>query len=399
MANALERKGDESETSILDLNLFPSRDSDDAIITKQISPAQLRPYLRGLKVKYFSISGAVSNAIYARCSGDPLTPLSNLISLSFPQHNFPNSLKIAQTTPVFKHGSKTDPKNFRSISQLPEPGNIIEKIFKDRLYLSLEETQYLTPAQYGSRSKLSTSSALFGFVSIVQRLLDAKTLSAALFIDIAKAFDTVYHLIIRELIRTFLPKGDILWLQSYLSSRRQYVKIGNHPSDIGEPTHGVPQGSVLDPVFFLIFINQIGSLSLKGKLFLLADGITIVYTGPDLDFIQINIRSDCLCLTKFINSLTLKLTANSLKTKLLVFSKSRRVPNFPFSVQFHGQDREYVSSIKFLGLCLDSSLPWENYIKHGRPLKTSFCSSQRSLKNFIFFLNKVSDVKSFICLG
>jgi len=67
MANALEREGDESETSVLDLNLFPSRDSDDVTITKQISPAQLRPYLRGLKVKYFSIAGAVPKAIYARC--------------------------------------------------------------------------------------------------------------------------------------------------------------------------------------------------------------------------------------------------------------------------------------------------------------------------------------------
>jgi len=119
----------------------------------------------------------------------------------------------------------------------------------------------------------------------------------------------------------------------------------------------------LGPVLFLIFINQIGSLSLKGKLFLFADDITILYTGPDLDLLRSDIQSDCICLTKFINSL--KLTANALKTKLLVFSKSRRIPNFPLSIQFHGQEIECVSSIKFLGLFLDSSLTWENHVKHG----------------------------------
>jgi len=138
--------------------------------------------------------------------------------------------------------------------------------------------------------------------------------------------------------------------------------MGNHSSDIGELTHGVPQGSVLGPVLFSTFKNQIGSLPLKRKLFLFADDITVLYTDPNLDFIQNNIQSDCLGLTKFINSL--KLTANALNTKLLVFSKSRRIPHFPFSIKFNGQDMECVSSIKFLGLFLDSSLTWENHVKH-----------------------------------
>ena len=170
MENALVQGGDVLVTPrLLDLNLLSSRDSD-SFITKKLSPTHLKPYLNSLKTKYFSVADAVPSAIYVRCSDVLLSPLTQLINLSFSQHIFPNSLKTAQTTPIYKNGSRTDPMNYRPISQLPEPGNIIEKIVKDRLYSFLEGTQYFTPAQYGFRSKLSTSCAVFDFVSIVYRV-------------------------------------------------------------------------------------------------------------------------------------------------------------------------------------------------------------------------------------
>ena len=166
---------------------------------------------------------------------------------------FPDALKIAKVVPIYKNGDVKCVSNYRPISVLPTLSKITEKIVYNRLNKYLTDNSILHANLFGFREKLSTSMALLELVDKLSEAADKKLVSIGVFIDLAKAFDTVDHTILLRKLEHYGVRGvPLSWFRSYLTNRRQYVMIGQSESNCDLITCGVPQGSILGPLLFLL---------------------------------------------------------------------------------------------------------------------------------------------------
>ena len=182
-------------------------------------------------------------------------PLAYIINRSFSTGVFPKLLKIVKVIPIHKGRSTQDVTNYRPISLLSIFDKIIEKIMHKHLFAFLEYHNILFQSQFGFRRNNSTLYALVQITEIIKESIDKGKYGCGIFIALRKAFDTVNHGILLKKLRHYGMRDNMLdWFQSYLSDRKQYVDINGKSSDLLDITCGVPQGSVLGPLLFLIYI-------------------------------------------------------------------------------------------------------------------------------------------------
>ena len=212
-------------------------------------------------------------------------PLAFLVNDSFASGNFPEKLKLARITPVFKKGSRFDIDNYRPISVLSNFSKLFEKAMYHHLYSYLEELKILYPLQFGFREKCSTTHTLVSLTESICQSIDNKEFGCGIFnIDLKKAFDTVNHAILLTKLNHYGIRGVVLdWLKSYLSSKRkQFVNVNGHNSLSLPVTCGVPQGSILGPLLFLLYVNYLPSTSCLLTFHLFADDTNIYFSSKNL---------------------------------------------------------------------------------------------------------------------
>ena len=249
-------------------------------------------------------------------------PLTILFNQSVSTGTFPSLLKTAKITPIHKSGPDDDPKNYRPISQLTIFSKIFETLMKTYLIDYLENKNILNPSQYGFRRNRSTFQALNVFSNDVFSAIDKKHSVLSIFIDFAKAFDTVNHNILINKMHHYGIRGSILsWFKDYLKDRLQYTVFSGEKSSTTTVNLGVPQGSVLGPILFLIYINDISYLFSEAKSILFADDITLYLTGPNQNQIVQDANHEleklhqwCLCN---------RLTINTKKTYFMLFTTKK----------------------------------------------------------------------------
>ena len=176
--------------------------------------------------------------------------------MSFSTGKFPDLLKIVKVIPIHKGGSTQDINNFRPISLLSIFNKIMEKIMHKNLYSFLENQDILYHNQFGFRKNNSTVYALAQITEMIKKSIDTGKFGCGIFIDLRKAFDTVNHdLLLMKLEHYGIRNNMLSWLKSYLTDRKQFVTFNGQSSELMHIKYGVPQGSVLGPLLFLLYIN------------------------------------------------------------------------------------------------------------------------------------------------
>ena len=247
-------------------------------------------------------------------------PLSYLINLSFTSGNFPSHLKEAVVVPVFKGGDPTDMSNYRPISLLNTISKFYESAVKTRLESFLESQNLISPNQFGFRQGRGTDEAILKLTTTITNFVDNNKKCLAVFLDLAKAFDTVSHKILLKLLRNIGVRGLAMqWFENYFTNRVQNLKIGKViSSDSRTVVCGVPQGTVLAPLFFLIYVNSLCNLNIQGHIISFADDTAVVFAGDSWDEVFALANQEMQVVQSHLDSLLL--TLNVKKTKLMTFS-------------------------------------------------------------------------------
>ena len=288
-------------------------------------------------------------------------PLSCIINKSFEQACFPVSLNLARVTPVYKNGCTDLCDNYRPISLLSNISKVFEKAMHDRLYSYLEKFNIIYDKQFGFRKKHSANHALVSLVEKVKSNLDDGKFSCGVFIDLQKAFDTVNHAILLKKLEYYGIRAKVNdWLGSFLASRKQFVTIDDTNSDPLDITHGVPQGSVLGPLLFLIYINDFRHCLSVSEARHFADDTNILLSQLSLKALRKSLSRelrnvfDWLCANR--------LSLNAKKTELVLFKPRAKKTEIRLTANFGGKRIFLSDRVNYLGVLIDSSLTWTPHI-------------------------------------
>ena len=252
------------------------------------------------------------NARIIKAAGPSIFPvLCHIFNLSLRSQKFPSSWKISCITPLSKDGDATDPSNYRPISVLPALGKLLERVAHTQLYSYFHSHDIFSHSQSGFRKGHSTQTCLLDFLDNVYQEVDQGRVCVVLFLDLRKAFDTVNHNILTEkLIQYGLEESSANWLKSYISGRKQITKISNVKSESKEITWGVPQGSILGPLLFTVYINDLPIHLVNSKCNLYADDTAITVSGRSVDHVSHLLNTELRIVSEWFkwNKLSLKQT-------------------------------------------------------------------------------------------
>ena len=207
--------------------------------------------------------------------------LTHIINLSIIHGIVPDELKIARVVPIFKSGDKALFSNYRPISVLPCFSKFLERIIYNRIITYLNDFNVLCDNQYGFRKNRSPSLALIDLCDKISSAFDRREHAIGVFLDLSKAFDTVNHVILFDKLEHYGIRGLALeWVKSYFSERKQFVEFNNVRSSPQEISCGVPQGSILGPLFFILYVNDLNNASMLDAI-LFADDTNLFISHSD----------------------------------------------------------------------------------------------------------------------
>uniref|UniRef100_A0A8C7DT40 Reverse transcriptase domain-containing protein n=1 Tax=Oncorhynchus kisutch TaxID=8019 RepID=A0A8C7DT40_ONCKI len=292
------------------------------------------------------------------------TPITSLFNLSFVSSEIPKDWKAAAVIPLFKGGDTLDPNCYRPISILPCLSKVFESQVNKQITDHFESHHTFSAMQSGFRAGHGCTSATLKVLNDILTAIDKKHYCAAVFIDLAKAFDSVnHHILIGRLDSLGFSNDCLAWFTNYFSDRVQCVKSEGLLSGPLAVSMGVPQGSILGPTLFSVYINEVCLAAGESLIHLYADD-TILYTsGPSLDTVLTTLQASFNAIQLSFRGLQLLL--NTSKTKCMLFNRSLPAPTRLSNITtLDGSDLEYVDNYKYLGVWLDCKLSFQTHIKH-----------------------------------
>ena len=324
---------------------------------------------------------------------DIAEPLADLINLSFTTGIYIEKLKISKIIPIYKEkGDELLSQNYRPISLLSNINKIFEKIMHKRLYSFMEKQGAIFEKQFGFRKHHSTSHALLDLTEDIRQAIDSNKFSCGVFIDLQKAFDTVDHTILLKKLDHYGIRGVAnAWFNSYLTNRKQYVSISGFDSDLKTAEFGVPQGSVLGPLLFLIYINDLHQAIKFCTTRHFADDTNLLINNNSLKQIKKHLNLDLRKLCNWLRAN--KISLNCSKTELIIFRNPKKQINYDPKIKINGKKLVPSQSVKYLGIILDPNLTWSPHVDSlsaklsratGMLAKTRHYVSENTLRSIYF---------------
>ena len=303
--------------------------------------------------------------------------LTHIIGSSLTQGIFPSSLKCAKVIPLHKGDSKIEISNYRPISLLPTFSKIYERAMHTRIYDFLNRNNLIFASQYGFRKGHSCEHALISAENTILHTLDKKEIAILLLIDFSKAFDMVDHsILLNKLDHYGIRDTALCWMRSYLSQREQCVSIGGTVSSMRKLEFGVPQGSILGPLLFLIYVNDLHLISNFAKFIMYADDANIIISGKNVSDLIEKVNQLINNLQNWVNNNGLKM--NLKKTKYMLFTNKSNNGLDDLDIIIDNNKISRVTHQKFLGVIIDEKL---NFNMHRNLLAAKIARNSGILYN------------------
>ena len=336
-----------------DLYLCPTNQKEVETLCRNLKP------FKG--AGWDGVSPRVIKAVADEIAG----PLSQLFNCCMREGYYPTSFKVARVVPVFKAEDPTLFSNYRPVSVLPVLSQIFERVLQKRLTTFFEEQNLISPSQYGFRAGHSTTMAILDMVEKVRTAWAAKNVALGVFIDLKKAFDTVDHEILLGKLKHYGIRGQAIKLfESYLKDRMQYVSYAGFESEKGLVECGVPQGSVLGPLFFIVYVNDMLRACKDFEFVLFADDTNIFVRARNPRELFHKVNSGLTELSKWFHCN--KLTLNLKKTEYVYFGGPGGGVVPEEGLNIGGVQIDRVEGIRFLGVWVDEGLKWNGQIEKVR---------------------------------
>ena len=316
-----------------------------------------------LENKNSSGHDGISNTLLKTIKNDISQSLTIIINQMLTTGIFPDAFKLSKVIPLFKKGDSSLLVNYRPISLLPTISKVFERVIHDQIYEYFNQFNLLAEQQYGFRKQHSTEYAAIKLIDHVSKEMEAGKTPTSVYIDLSKAFDTLtFEVLLYKLKYYGVTDTAFDLLKSYLTNRKQYVVFDGCQSEHVEIYTGVPQGSILGPLFFSIYINDLITVSDRLNFLMYADDTTIYFNLEDFDNLtketDINRELEKVNIWLKLN----KLSLNTQKTKLMLFHRKQKHLD-EINVVINDIEIEHVPSFNFLGIMLDENLSWKSHIE------------------------------------
>ena len=306
---------------------------------------------------------AISPNIFKLSFEKIVEPFTHICNLSLQNGVFPSEMKIAKVCPIFKNGNVMLFTQYRPVSVLPVMSKVLEKIMYDRLYAFLIDMEILYEYQFGFRPSFSTYLALIMSVDKITTALERGNYVLGVFLDFSKAFDTIDHDILLKKLDYYGVRGIALeWFRSYLLDRSQYVSYDGVSSSKQRILCGVPQGSILGPLLFLVYVNDLAYIIQELYTIMYADDSNLFNEGPDLHVLEFKMNESLKDISLWLK--VNKLSLNIDKTHFLIFKNRRKLIDYEPIIMIDSKVINRVYSTKCLGGYVDDSLTWKCHIDH-----------------------------------
>ena len=333
---------------------MPSQPSPDSLFMQPCDSAEVSAIINKFNIHKGSGPNSIPPLFLQHMLSVLAEPLSLIANICFETGIHPEKLKIAKITPIYKKGSKLLTCNYRPISLLSNINKIFEKLVHSRALTFLNSHNIFYEHQYGFRPKHSTNHTLINITETIREALDKGKLACGVFVDFQKAFDTVNHNILLNKLNHYGIRGIANnWFKSYLTNREQFVSVLGYDSNRMIMKHGVPQGSVLGPLLFLVYINDLHIAINSSTTYHFADDTNLLLIDENPHAIQSKLNRDLKSLYKWL--LANKISLNATKTELVIFRKpSTKTPTL--NLKINGTRISPSNNIKYLGVLLDEFL-------------------------------------------
>jgi hypothetical protein len=358
VADKLDKKIPKPNTKFQDYLKNPNEHS---IYLQETTPDEVEKIIRKLDINKAADIYGISTKMIKEGGPVMVEIITKLFNMSIAQGKFPDALKNAKVIPIHKDDSRSEMSNYRPISLLPTLSKIIEKLMYARLISFFTKHNILYENQFGFQSNMFTEDAVNKLLNYITETLEKNEYGVCIFLDFAKAFDTVNHDILIEKLEHYGIRGVALnWLKNYLTNRMQCTEIGDVQSELELIKCGVPQGSVLGPLLFLIYINDIVHSSKLFKFTLFADDTSLYYSCKQPNKLEETINTELSKISDWLSANRLSLNVG--KSKLLYYTNRNREALKNIDIKINNETLKEVDSAKYLGVYMDNKLNWNVHI-------------------------------------